>query len=658
MLGEPITRSGAPRRHELKVAEDLELYELPDEDAAIADLDPVTYEVLRHRLQRINEEQANAIARVSGSPVVSSAQDFNVVIADEVGNVVAVGTYVLWHGVILDMLIKAVIEMRSGDVGINEGDMFLVNDPFLGAGHYNDVAILCPIFYEGKLISWTGSMLHQLDVGGNAFGSFCTNAQDPFDEPRPFPPVKICENGRIRADVEAIWLSHSRLPDFLALDLRAQVAGNNVASRRIAEVIDEYGAHTYATVLKKMISEADVRFRERLRKIPDGRWRHIEYVDKSGIGDDRIHKLSLTLEKRADKLLFDTTGTDPQVGILNCSHGGFRAGSLFPILQYLCFDLPWASSGMLRNIEYRSEPGSILDARPPGLVSCAGATGLYTSMNLAQQCVSKMLLASEELQDEAVAMNMASWTLMMLSGTTQYGTPLLGFLMDPMAGSVGARPNKDGSDTGGIIHSPQSAQPQIELYELQYPMLYLYRREEPDMGGAGRYRGGTSLGLAYVPHDAPEPIAIRTLAAGVSFPNNLGLSGGEPGGTIRYEMYRESDITFPGERLPADVEDIGGIRELLDFKGGTQQAMGDALVVRCSSSGGYGDPIEREPEQVAEDVRNGYVHAETANRVYGVVLDADGQPDDEASATRRQQIIDERRRGSKLGQGSWAWHSD
>jgi N-methylhydantoinase B len=332
---------------------------------------------------------------------------------------------------------------------------------------------------------------------------------------------------------------------------------------------------------------------------------------------------------------------------------------MFPILQYLCFDLPWASSGILRNIEYRSQPGTIIDAVPPGLVSCAGATGLYMSMNLAQQCVSKMLLASEEFREEAVAMNMASWTLMMLSGQTQYQTPLLGFMMDPMAGAVGARPHKDGVDTGGIIHSPQSNQPQVELYEMQYPVLYLYRREEPDMGGAGRWRGGTGLGMAYVPHDAPVSITTQTLASGVSFPNNLGLSGGYPGGTIRYTLQRQSSIddVIASGRMPQAPDEIGGQTEVVDFKGVIQQDDGDVLFVRSSSSGGYGDPLEREPERVAEDVRNGYVTDGTAAGVYGVVLGDGGAVDEQGTRDRRQEIIDERRANSRKGEGSWAWHS-
>ena len=380
-------------------------------------------------------------------------------------------------------------------------------------------------------------MLHQLDVGGNAFGSLCTAATDPFEEPRPFRPVKIAESGRVRPDILDILPSRSRLTDSWR-STRAPRSPATSSPGGGSDVIAER-AETYAAVLKKMIDEADVRFRERLRTIPDGKWRHVEHVDKAAIGDDRIHKLQLTLTKEGERLTFDTTGTDPQVGILNCSHGGFRAGTLFPILQYLCFDLPWASSGMLRNIDYVSEKATIVHAEPPGLVSCAGATGIYLSMNLAQQCVSKMLLASDELRDEAVAMNMSSWTLMMLSGTSQYGDPMLAFMMDPMAGAVGARATRTASTRGGIIHSPQSQEPEVALRAAIPAPLPLPAR------GAGH---GRRRALARRHRDRDRLHAPRragpdhhpTLANGVAFPNNQGLAGGYPGGTIRYRMQRGS----------------------------------------------------------------------------------------------------------------------
>ena len=663
--GEIRVQPGAMAREELAIPPDLDLYTLPDEEAAVAELDPVTYEVIRHRVQRINEEHASTIAQVSGSPVVAAAQDFNVMVADEIGNAVAVGTYVLWHGTILDGLIKNVLATRGHDVGIREGSMFLVNDPFLGCGHYNDAAILSPIFIDDQLVSWTGSMLHQIDVGGNAFGSFCINAKDPFDEPRPFPPVAIVENGKIRADVLEVWLSHSRFPESLELDLRAQVAGNNVAARRIREVAAEYGTGVFATVLKKMIAEADAQFRQRLAEIPDGRWRHVEYIDKSGLGDDRIHEARLTVEKKGERLIFDTSESDDQVGILNCTEGAFRAGAVQAILMQLCPDLPWASTGILRNVDFRSRPGTIVSAVPPGLVSCAGGQGLYTAMKLSERCVSLMLSSSERFYTYTGAMDNASWTLMMITGTNARQAPFLAMLMDPMAGAVAARSTKDGVDTGGVLHSPQSGLPDVELFEAQYPLLWLYRRQEADSGGAGKWRGGTSAGIGVILHDTDRPITMDTLATGVCFPTNWGLAGGNFGGTIRYAVLRDSDVDeiLAAGKVPAappavgESGAIGGRIETIDFKGTTTMEPGDALFVRMCGGGGYGDPLERDPELVVADVARGYVSPGAAEGLYGVVLDDDGGVDI-ATEARRVEIIEKRRDGARAGNGSWQWQPE
>src|ERR1700742_2277400 len=219
------------------VKPDLRLYEIQDRDG----LDPITYEILRHRLWEINAEQATTITKVSPSPVATEAQDFNVMLGSAAGGVCYVGPFVQFHAVIMDLLIKRTLETRGKDTGINPGDMFLTNDPYLGAAHYNDVAVLAPFFHEGELLLWTGSMLHNVDMGGVNVGSFCIDADDMYGEPLGFPPSKIVEAGQIRGDLEEIYLRQSRAPQILALDLRAQIAANHVALSRVQEVVDRYG---------------------------------------------------------------------------------------------------------------------------------------------------------------------------------------------------------------------------------------------------------------------------------------------------------------------------------------------------------------------------------------------------------------------------------
>ena len=172
------------------------------------------------------------------------------------------------------------------------------------------------------------------------------------------------------------------------------------------------------------------------------------------------------------------------------------------------------------------------------------------------------------------------------------------------------------------------------------------------MGGAGRWRGGTGLGMAYMPHDAPVPITTQTLAHGVAFPNNLGLSGGYPGGTIRYRMQRGSKAAevFAGGKIPTSPEEVGGTEDVLDFKGLSDQGPDDVLFVRTSSSGGYGDPLERDPASVLADVLHGRVSRETAVEVYGVVF-ADG-PEVDAAATEESRK--EARRGRLERARTWA----
>lgn len=624
-----------------------------------AELDPVTYEILRHRLWEINSEQATTIMKVSPSPVASEAQDFNVMLADGAGSVCYVGPFAQFHAVIMDLLIQRTIETRGQDVGIEPGDMFLTNDPYLGAGHYNDVAILAPFFYEGELLAWTGSMLHNIDVGGVNVGSFCIDATDMFGEPTGFPPVKIVEGGEIRGDLEELYLRQSRTPGMLALDLRAQIAANNVAHRRLTEVCERYGREAIAVTLQRTLDEAEAGLREKLSELPDGEWHHREFMDRAAADDFGVHVARGTLRKEGDRLVFDVTKSDPQIGHINVTQGLLRAASMFPVIQILSWDLPWASSGLLRCVEIESEPGTIMDAQPPACVSAATLPGLFVVQCLAQQLVCQMMCASEKYAEDVIALDTGSFTMLMIHGANKDGTPFQTMLMDPMGGAVGARSWKDGVNTGGYIHSPNSRMVDAEINELLYPILYLFRREAADSGGPGRWRGGATIELAIVPHET-DGIAYQTLARGVTFASGVGLAGGLPGAPVEYRLLRGTEVREKIEAggLPqeASEEELGGELVWPSFRGHFEQGPADVVYARAASSGGFGDPLAREPERVATDVVDGYVSVETARVVYGVVCDADGAIDEEATAAERESQLAARLGGSaageKLGEGA------
>ena len=249
------------------------------------------------------------IQRISGSPVAMYAFDLNSSIFTEDGEFIYYGPYQLYMSGVSDVQVKWTLEYRSGNPGIFEGDMFLSNDPWVGAAHQMDVTLLKPVFWEGKLFCWITNVLHQYDVGGITPGSFCPNARDAFDEGILIPPVKIVERGELRRDIEGVYLRASRKPYLVALDLRAQIAGNVTATRRILGLIERYGPDVVKGVMRKIIDTAEAAFLAKMAKLPDGTWRERSYVEVAKVGDRGTYPVMLTMRKEGDRLIFDNAGT-------------------------------------------------------------------------------------------------------------------------------------------------------------------------------------------------------------------------------------------------------------------------------------------------------------------------------------------------------------
>ena len=238
------------------------------------DIDPVTYEVIRHNLWQINEEHGATIQRLSGSPVAMYALDLNPSLLTEDAEFVYFGPYMQYMSGVTDTQVKWTLEFRSDNPGINEGDMFLANDPWVGAAHQQDVMLLCPVFWEGELFCWVTNCLHQYDIGGITPGSFCPSAESAYDEGIMLPPIKIIERGEVRRDIEAVYLRASRKPQLVALDFRAQIAGNSTARDRVLELIRRYGAATVKGVMKQIIDNSEKAYLEKMKRVPDSLAQH------------------------------------------------------------------------------------------------------------------------------------------------------------------------------------------------------------------------------------------------------------------------------------------------------------------------------------------------------------------------------------------------
>ena len=619
---------------------------------AVSDLDPVTYEVLRHTLWTINEEHGITIGKVSGSPPVNIAQDFNPSMWTEDGETVFFGPYIQYLNAAGGSGIKWVLEHFGDNPGIAPGDMFITNDPWIASCHQIDVALLCPIFWEGEIFCWTTNAVHQYDVGGSTPGSFCPDARDAFNgDPVPLPPIKIVENGVIRRDLEAEYVRRSRMPYLMSLDLRAMVAGVNVARRRVASLIEEYGAATAKAAMYRIIDSSERAFMKRLEDVPDGRWSEEVYVECALPGDRSVYKQVLTLVKSGDTLTFDNKGTDPQVdGSLNCTYCGWRGGIMSAIAPHFCFDQLFAIGGAERHIRFEPEPGTLTCATYPAAVSTAPLFNVITNIWLANNCIARMLSASPTQKENILGAGAASsWDVATMSGIDQWGRPFGTLLLDEVGGGIGAMSFRDGIDTGGHYWMPAAHMPNVEANEQFFPILYLWRREVPNSGGAGRYRGGNVAESVYVTHGT-ESLSRDITTSSSAAPTGAGLFGGEPGSQNRNLIVRGSRARalFASGRMPESLEELGGTIEVLAAKQrNIRETPDDVYLQRYTGSAGYGDPLDRDPAMVESDVREGRVTRDHALGAYGVVLDDEMKVQDEATDAQRRRRRRERLERSK-----------
>jgi N-methylhydantoinase B len=612
-------------------------------------LDPLTYEVIRHRLWSVTEEMGEALKRMSGSPIVTDANDFDFAIGDELGQEVQVGLYNTMLVGAVDLAIYWTLANRADNPGIGEGDMFLCNDPWVGGGlHQNDAIVYQPIFHQGQLFAWTSAICHEPDLGGVGLGSFSPAAQDVFSESVPTPPVKVVRGFQLQRDVADLWVRRSRVPMLVGLDLRAQVGANNVGRERMLSVIAKYGADTVKAVMKRMMGDAEHRLRAKLSSLPDGTWNATGYQDQSHEGDRSLHKITLAMTKRDDHLVFDFTGTDPQAGVINCTYAGLRGGVMLALLPILAGDIPWSAGGLMRCFDLIAEEGTINNATFPAAVSRGPIGPAWLTGTLVAECLSQMLDRSVDLGRSVQASCCGTWDTAVIAGLDERGpqpVPFLNIMMEPMAGGYGARPQVDGMDTGGLFCIPMGRIPDTEMSEFLYPMLVLWRREEPDSGGPGRQRGGVSASLAVTPRGTSMPIGLVLASAGKAVAQNNGLSGGYPGNTGIEVLARGTNLgaMLSAGIMPADLAAVGGQQELGQNYSQTYLAPGEVLYMHWQGGGGYGDPLRRDPEAVAADLREGKVTAASAAGIYGVVAGAGGVIDHDATRQARDRLRGQRR---------------
>jgi N-methylhydantoinase B len=588
-------------------------------------IDPITFEIVRHRLFRVVEEAVITLKHVSGSPTTNEGHDLMVSLYSAEGELLMGGVGFLHHLSSAAEACKAIKRRFAGRIG--EGDIFLLNDPYTAALHTSDVYLIAPIHFEGALVAWSACFVHVNDIGAMNPGGFCPEARDIFTEGFSSPGIRLVQRGELCADVFETILNMVRSPEMVALDLRSMIACNNVAGERMRALYARYGTATVAEIGATLVRRSEALLRERLRSLPDGRWHACQYMDVEG----RPLEIRLAMTKRADGLVFDFTGSSGEVDRgVNCTRWAAWGGLLAPLYPLLCHDIAW-NEGLLRPISMLAPEGSIVNCRRPAPVSIATTAAVQAVNNASLICLSKMLAASPAHAREATAVWHGSHLCLYLFARNRRGRPVIGSTTETFGGSGGARWGRDGIDIGGEIPNPISRMANVETNEALFPIRYLFRRRLCDSGGAGEFRGGTGGEYAIVPHGAADgTVGLVVSGKGVEFPMGHGLAGGYPGAPGRYVIAREAQA--PGAPPALALGELAGRHETVSW-GVYTLAERDALYVRWNGAGGVGDPLARDPARVAADVATGVVSPEAARALYGVVLANDGAI--EAAATER-----------------------
>jgi N-methylhydantoinase B len=620
----------------------------------MTNVDPITFEIVRHRLFRVVEEAIVTLKNVSGSPITNEAHDLMVSLYTAEGTLLMGGVGFLHHMSCASEACKAIIRRFKGR--INQGDMFLLNDPYTAALHTSDVYIVSPIHFEGALVAWSACFVHVSDIGAMNPGGFCPDARDIFTEGFSSPGLRLIDRNRVCEDVFDTFLNMVRAPELVALDIRSMIACNHVARDRVQALYAKYGAATVAEIGATLIAQSERLLRARLVELPDGYWTARQFMDVEG----HPHEIRLALTKQADTLSFDFTGSSPQSSRgVNCTRWGCWGGLLAPLYPLLCYDITW-NEGVMSPVSMVAPEGSIVNATRPAPVSIATVGAIQAVNNVSLICISKLLAASPKYGRESTAIWQGSHLCIHLFGRNHRGQEVIGSTTDTFAGSGGGRWNADGIDLGGEIPNPISRMANVETNEAMYPIRYLFRRRMRDSGGAGEFRGGTGGEYAMTPHDSPiGEMGFVVSGKGVDFPMSHGLRGGYPGAPARYIIHRGAQT---GERsnlpMPLSLDEIGGKPEAASF-GVYHVHEQDIFYVNWNGGGGVRDPLDRDPAAVCNDIAEGVVSPTAARNLYGVLLAKGASLDVAGTQALRQSMRRERmaaREGQKISGGRTCTH--
>ncbi|HXR35953.1 MAG TPA: hydantoinase B/oxoprolinase family protein [Candidatus Binataceae bacterium] len=567
--------------------------------------DPFLREIVQNALMGVAEEAGIFGARSAYSPFVNQSSEIAIALFDRDARLIAHSGSGTMHVAALHSMLPEVLKDHP-PATLEDGDAIICNDHFRGGIHPTDVGVFRPIFWKGQPHFYYAGMMIVSDLGGVSTGGLPANATECFHEGIMIPPLKLYIRGQPNESIHRMIQANSRTPQRVMGDIRALVAGGGIAETRLAELVEKYGYDEVSAMIDEVLDYSERLTRQAIERMPDGVYRGSYVIEEDGIEPNKTYTVVATITIDGSRCKMDFTGTDPQArGAINSSCSQSISGAVFTLRCFLDIDVPM-NEGFYRPIELVLPPGTLVNPKYPAACNVRLATvqAMVESINQA---------LAPAFPQKAMA---ASGAPHVYTVSGRYpDTNQMWSMLDLQFAPMGGRADRDGVDA---LSHPVLGFPgywgSIESYEWQYPVLYRRFRFEPNSAGPGKWRGGCGL-VKELKFLTNAELTVRAVDRCKLPPQ--GAAGGKPGkgGGWILNPGRSDEEELPLKKTNIHVHE------------------GDTLVMLVSGGGGFGDPLTRDPESVATDVRSGIVTTPAAARDYGVIIDRAGAVD--AAGTQR-----------------------
>jgi len=540
------------------------------------DIDPVTLEIVRNRLEGIANEMQSTLLRSSFSHVVKEGLDASAALFTLEGETLAQATAIPIHLATLIPVVRRILDTYPLD-SMRDGDIFVMNDPYHGGTHLPDIALIMPVFHEGRPVAFSTAMTHHQDVGGMSPGSVPTVATEIYQEGVRIPPLKLHDAGEPNQTLLEMLRLNVRIPESFFGDLNAQIAACNIGARRVRDLAEKYGANRLPAMIEALLQRSEVLMRAGITRIPDGTYTYTDFLDNDGIDLDTPVRFEVTATIRNDEVTLDFEGTSPQVrGPFNCVPSGAHAAAYFAMHALTDPTIP-TNGGCFRPIHLKLPEGSVVNPREPAPVNSRTST----IKRMTGVIIGALRQANP---DDAPADAAGELLVLAFGGARRDGTRYV--VSELIASGSGASKGKDGVDVIETDGTNCMNLP-VEALEMDVPIRVLRSELRRGSGGEGEFRGGLGLTREYEVLDGEIVFTHRgerhTYAA-------QGAAGGEPGALAYSEICRRD-----------------GSVEIVASKRLTTLMPGDRVVVSTAGGGGWGLPSARAPSRADADIANGKI---------------------------------------------------